>query len=188
MTKKRLFLAINLPESVKKELDGAVAKAQEALDPSIRFVDRENWHLTVIFLGAQSDEDVTAINQALLEVGSEFEPPVVRLEKVTYGPVGRTPRMVWLVADRESSQRIAAIKAALEKSLHEKGIRFDQEHHLFTGHITLARFNAVNRETLPELSIPFSRMFEAKTIELMESSPKKSGMEYEPLSSVDFEG
>ena len=112
--KKRLFIAINLPENMKNDLERKIEEIRSELDPSIRFIGRHNWHITLIFLGYQSDNDVNLINQALSEAAAAFEPLALKFEKITYGPVGRTPRMIWLVADRETSKALAKIKNDLE--------------------------------------------------------------------------
>ncbi len=186
--KKRLFIAINLPENIKKDLELAVSEVQFKVDSSIRFTERTSWHLTLIFLGEQSDDDANLINQAMAEVAADFESPVIDFEKITYGPIGRTPRMIWLIAKRETSDFLLNIKKALERSLFENGITFEQEHRQFNAHITLARFTALNRESLPALELPFKKKFEAVKLELMESHLQRGGADYEPLSSFDFGG
>lgn len=188
MSKKRLFIAIGLPDDIKEDLAREVEKLQPALDPGVRFAEPESWHITLVFLGDQSDDDVNMINQALAETVTEFPPAVIRFDRIAYGPVGRTPRMIWLVADRETSKRLAAIKAELEKNLFERGITFEQEHRQFEAHLTLARFNSASRGVLPALTTPFPAEYEAGALDLMESHSQRSGSEYEALSQFDFEG
>jgi 2'-5' RNA ligase len=188
MQKKKVFISIEVPESIKKELKKAVEKLQETLDPSIRFSDSDSWHLTLLFLGLQKADDMNSINAVVSEIAMQFDMPIIRFEKITFGPVGRTPRMIWLVADKESSKALAAIKDALELRLFEQGVSFEQEHRQFTGHLTLARFSALHRETLPQLDIPFVRDYEGRALDLLESHSERVGMAYESLGKFDFEG
>ncbi len=186
MTKKRLFIAINLPERITRPLQKEIETIQETIDPGIRFLSRHTWHITVAFLGQQSADDINAINNVVADVASRFEPPSIQFDRITYGPVGRTPRMIWLVADRATSERIAAMKSELERGLFEAGIQFEQEHRQFHAHLTLARFAAFNRESLAPLDVPFRHSYEAPALEVMESHSQRGDAEYEILASYNF--
>ncbi len=188
MHKRRVFIAIGIPGHIVKALEAKVKDLQDTMDPGIRFSDVSSWHITVCFLGDQSADELNSIQQAMAETALEFEPPKIGFGTIAYGPVGRTPRMIWLVADRETSDRVGAIKADLERRLADLNIRFEQEHRQFNAHVTLARFNAVNRETLPPLELPFTHNFEATGMELMESHPDSGDGKYESLGKFDFEG
>ncbi|MHB1657659.1 MAG: 2'-5' RNA ligase family protein, partial [Burkholderiales bacterium] len=48
---KRLFIDVELPAAIKKEIAGLIKSSPLAKDPDIRFVDTKNIHLTLIFLG-----------------------------------------------------------------------------------------------------------------------------------------
>lgn len=188
MSKKRLFIAIGLPDDIKEDLAREVEKLQPALDPGVRFAVVDSWHITLVFLGDQSDDDINLINQALAETVTEFAPAAIRFDRIAYGPIGRTPRMIWLVADRATSKHLAAIKADLEKRLFERVITFEQEHRQFEAHLTLARFNSVSRSVLPALAVPFPTEYTAGALDLMESHLARAGAEYGVLASFDFEG
>src|SRR5215210_404639 len=46
----RLFVAIDIPEAVKDDVERAIAPWRETF-PHARWVPRENWHVTMKFLG-----------------------------------------------------------------------------------------------------------------------------------------
>ncbi len=188
MTKKRVFVAINLPDDVKNELAAIISKIGDNYNENVRFISRDNWHLTISFLGEQTDDNISSANQAIEGTAKKFMPPNIQFEKIIYGPIGKTPRMIWLVASRRTSDRLGEIKADLEKGLFEAGINFEQEHRQYNAHLTLARFSAVGRESLPPLDIEFDRQFQPASLVLTESHLKRSGAEYEPLAQFDFEG
>lgn len=188
MNAKRVFIAVNLPSEIKKSLEKALEKIKPLFGPEARFLSPDNWHLTLEFLAYQDDDSVSRIAQALEAISQEFTQPEVLFEKIVYGPVGKSPRMIWLMSDRETSARLNKIKNALEEELHHQGVRFRQEHRAFQAHLTLARFEETIKGALPPLDIPFDREFEAQSIDLMESHLKRSGAEYDILGQFDFGG
>lgn len=183
---KRVFVAINLPGIIRRDLGKAVDKIKPLFGDTVRFLAPENLHLTVEFLGYQDDHSVSLISQALEKTAVEFQPPTIRFEKIIYGPAGKTPRMIWLTCDKETSFGLGKIKDFLEKELFALGVSFRQEHRLFNAHLTVARFEAVSKKELPPLEISFNREFEAESIDLMESHLKRSGAEYDVLSKFEF--
>ncbi len=185
---KRVFVAINLPDGIKKELSRIIDKISPSFHPGVKFLSPENWHITIEFLSYQSDDDIDSISQAVSEIAGNFQPPIIQFERIIYGPVGKTPRMIWLIGSKETSKVLEKIKSVLEKKLFDFGIRFRQEHREFKSHLTLAILDAVSRENLPILNMPFNKNFEAQSMDLMESHLKRSGAQYELLSSFDFNG
>ncbi len=132
----RLFVAVDLPETVKGSLDAALAPLHTAL-PSARWVGQSGFHLTLAFLGEVEGERVAAITRALrekLEQEGGFAPifpgwaafPMpVRFESSGPGssPVSRFSRLAERVQD---ALRVAAVPS---------------DDKPFRSHITLARCN-----------------------------------------------
>lgn len=185
--KKRVFAAINLPEPIKKDLASAIEKIRPLFGREIRFLDPENWHLTVSFLGSQDDNSVGLISEALSETAKEFEPLHIKFEKIMYGPIGKAPRMLWLASSKETSSLLGEIQKFLEEKLMEKNVPFRQENKKFFAHLTIARFESAAKENLPDLNVAFAKSFEAESIDLMESRLKQSAAEYEILSRYLFD-
>ncbi len=226
MQKKRLFIALPLPASVarsiKKISAELEAKCKDFSGGRIRFVPREHWHITVSFLGNTDDAMLPMIADAAAAVSRTFEPPEIVFEKISYGPFlpkrGRgensahnnaargagffsekpgTVKMIWLAADRASSERIAKIKSVLEDGLSARGVSFQREMKIFSGHITLARFaKETARASLPQIEKPVQFSFSAPSLDLMESElarsafaktpADKTGAEYSVIQSFPF--
>ena len=68
----RIFIAINLPEDIKKKLTDYQAKW---LELPCRWTKKENLHITLMFLGYLSDEELLEILKILAE-SLFFEGPV----------------------------------------------------------------------------------------------------------------
>ena len=92
---RRLFLAINIPQDIKQKISKKRDQL-ESLIPGIRFVGEENWHLTVVFLGQQSDEAFLPIVKSMRDLVPKFVCPEINFSDISYGPLKGTPRMIWL--------------------------------------------------------------------------------------------
>lgn len=185
---KRVFLAVNLPLSVKKVIEDEVEKIKEKIPESVRFIPSENWHITVSFLGNQSDENIAKISDIAKKIAANFAPIEARLEKIVYGPSNANAKMIWLITDYETSSRLEIIKQMIENRLIEEGINLRLEHRKFNGHITLARFDKnLGVSELPlNLEDELELDFLARSLDFMESDMRPNGAEYSTLGKFEF--
>jgi 2'-5' RNA ligase len=192
---KRLFIAINLPQEVKGRIEKVVSDLKISVNQrvnqhesaaEIRFLPKENWHLTLVFLGYQPDEAISPILNSLKETVKNSLTPFIEFEKIILAPPNRPARMIWLVSPKETSKTLGAIKTKLEDELVKNGVRFQRENREYNTHLTLVRFRfpqgTLRRVMCENLKISF----EAQSLDLMESHLKRSGAEYEILTRVDF--
>jgi len=182
--KRRLFIAINLPENVKNEIEKEIEKIQYAFTNDIRFLDRRNWHITITFLGYQDDESIVPIVGSLKQIGKEFESFRIHLTDISYGPKDKTPRMIWLNGSEETAKILSRLKERLENVLTDNGVTFKKERRRLSAHITLARF--VGARGLPKIDTPLALSFPAQSLDLMESHLSRQGADYELLQSFTF--
>ena len=184
--KHRIFIAINLPENIKKELLSFQLKWP---DLPIRWVGPENLHITLAFLGYLSDEELLEIIKITKEVASRNESFSLNLKSICYGPPKKMPpRMVW--AEGEKSMELGKLQKDLEISLFSSSIKSlkEPESRPYTPHITLGRirqweFRQIEPEERPEVNEDISLNFEVNSIEVMESELKRGGAEYTILES-----
>ncbi|MFZ5559449.1 MAG: RNA 2',3'-cyclic phosphodiesterase, partial [Patescibacteria group bacterium] len=95
MTKRRLFIAINLPEEARNRLIKFQEKWMD-LDPkSINWVIKPNLHITLVFLGYMNDDEMYNICQMMKDVAKRHQPFFINLERIMVGPPNATPRMFW---------------------------------------------------------------------------------------------
>jgi len=208
---KRLFIAINLPphqmrigaegtnsnksslwcgglpgktNCIKCKIQYLIENLKPSFDSNFRWPPSKNWHLTLVFLGNQSDEAIIPILESIKETAKNFSAPVIEFEKIIYGPPNKPPRMIWLTGSKETSKIIGEIKNNLENSLVDGGVRFRIENRPFNSHLTLARFQFIPKNfQLPNSLIPQLPInFTAESIDLMESRLKRTGAEYEVLT------
>ena len=181
----RIFIAINLPEDIKKKLADCQGKWPEL---PIRWTKKENLHITLVFLGYLNDEELLEVCKITKEVASRNQSFSVNLNKICYGPPKKMPpRMVWV--EGEKSEEFTSLREDLEKSLMtSEEVHFSSEKRAFSPHITLGRikvweFRQIAPEERPKVSEEISLNFEVNSIEVMESQLKRGGSEYSVLES-----
>ena len=182
----RIFIAINLPEKIKKELSSFQKKW-----PTLpcRWVKKENLHLTLAFLGYLNEEQLNVVLKITKEVVEKNGPFSISLNKTCYGPGKKfPPRLVWVQGQR--SEGLSKLKKCLDRLLSEQ-INFLPEKRDFLPHITLGRikkwnFRQIEPEERPDVNIEVSLEIPVNSIEVMESHLKRTGAEYEILKSFSL--
>ena len=207
--KHRIFIAINLPEDIKKELSKYQDKWSEL---PAKWTAKDNLHITLEFLGDLTDEELGEVCLVVKEVSQRHCAFSISLDSVSYGPPKKIPpRMVWaegssitnfdlnkqgeeekignkskLVMDKKSDE-IVDLKEDLQEYLLER-VSFRPESKSFSPHITLARINEwqwkkIEPEERPEVDENIDFVFTVESIEVMESELKKGGPQYTIIES-----
>ena len=182
----RLFLAINLEPEMRRAVMDATAPLRDAA-PSLSWVDESRLHLTLKFLGAQSDEVLEPLSSSMSGVASKHRTFRMRVAEIGAFPNFRRARVVWMGVDRDP--RLEFLHHDVELACERLG--FELEGRPFRTHLTLARVK--DRTDIEELRL-LSRAgkkvdFEAETvvrsIDLMRSNldraTAESGGRYQRL-------
>lgn len=184
----RVFIAINLPGDIKKRLVDYQSKWPEL---PIRWTKKDNLHITLMFLGYLSDEELLEVLKSTKEAALKHQPFFINLEKIIYGPPKKLPpRMIW--AEGEKSKELGKLQKDLENSLLSSEALTKEdltiEARPYAPHITLGRikaweFRKIEPEERPEVNEEINLDFEVNSIEAMESELKRGGSEYTILES-----
>jgi 2'-5' RNA ligase len=136
MKRLRTFIALDLGKTIR---DKAVA-LQDSLaraGSDVKWVEPENLHVTLLFLGEVDDRDVPAVCRTVADCCREHEPFTMSVENVGCFGNPRRPRTIW-VGVGEGTAAVVALHTALEGALLELGC-YRREDRQFTPHITLGR-------------------------------------------------
>ena len=192
--KHRIFIAINLPENIKRKLFDHQEKIDEmfafADSSPVRWTKKENLHITLFFLGYVADQEILDVCRIVKEAAQKNEPFSLNLNKISYGPPGKKPRMIWVAG--EKSKELGKLQRDLECSLLQRKISVTaKESRPYSTHITLGRlkqwqFKNIEPEERPEISEDISLNFEVQSIEIMESKLKPAGPDYLILESMEL--
>lgn len=178
MQKHRIFIAIKLPESVKKEL---LRYREKWPDLPAKWVKENNIHITLNFLGYVVDEELMDVFDAVENVSLKHSAFYVKLNKICYGPENKIPpKMIWTTGEAVSA--LANLKNDLDTALD------NYENRGFKLHITLARIRAwdwrrIDPDDVLQVAEDIDLGFKVNSIEVMESVLKKGGPEYTILQS-----
>ncbi len=182
----RLFVAVPLPPATVCAVAEAIRLVPH--DQHVRWLPESNWHITLTFLGVQDPLAIPLVGQAMRETIQAFTSNIadtqLTFNGIAYGPAGAMPRMVWLATDRNTSARLGTLRAHLESSLEHVGVHWQHDRRPFHGHVTLARFHAIPRASLPNLDKPFRETGPFTSLQLLESRLTPSGACYTTLDQV----
>lgn len=186
-TRIRAFVALDLPEAVRSEIDAW--GASELRDEALRPVAAEKLHLTLCFLGHIPPEDVEEAAGIVLAVRPRPVPVALAVEPVAK-PRGR-PRLFALDVD---SPAAVELQAELSQALTEASL-YEPEARPFWPHLTVARVRAEpGRRRRPrrvrthpgKLPRALVHTFDSVRIALYRSNLRPGGAHYEPLANLDL--
>lgn len=128
---ERLFLAIDLPESARRELAAAVREIQL---PG-RSVPPSNWHITLRFLGDVPPRAGTSLVRELAQtdLGQRFD---LGLRGGGAFPRGSRASVLWIGTDEETS-RLEALAFEVRDAARRAGFPPDEKP--FHPHLTISR-------------------------------------------------
>ncbi len=136
---RRLFVALEPPEPVRRRIAAAAEKIRREAGPAageVRWVPAENVHLTMQFLGAVPEERVEAVGEAIAAAAAGARPILLEVKGAGGFPNARRPRVVWLGLAGEV-EPLAGLAAELGTRLAPLG--FPPEARPFSAHQTLGR-------------------------------------------------
>lgn len=129
MTTQRLFVAIDLPTAVKTQL----MRLQKDL-VGAKWVNREQLHLTLRFIGETSPEQLKELETGLAAI--KAAPFLFQLSGVGQFPPKGKARVLWVGLPHVDA--LFHLQTKVEQVVTNCG--FEPADHPFSPHITLARF------------------------------------------------
>ena len=140
----RCFVAVECGGDELAAKFGEVRRVLEAAMANIKFVETENVHLTLKFLGEIEPSLVEEVSNVV--EGTSFQPFTAMIERVGVFPNLRRPRVVW-AGITEGASRLEEIWSEIDSKLSKLG--FERERRRFSPHITIGRVRSGrNRDKL----------------------------------------
>jgi 2'-5' RNA ligase len=139
MARLRTFLAVPLNKGIRDRLV-SLQERLAGMGADVKWVEPDNLHVTLLFLGEVGERDVMPICRAAADVGRSHAAYSLSIEGVGCFPNIHRPRVVWAGVG-EGAAEVSALHDALEPPLLELGCYRREERH-FTPHITLGRVRA----------------------------------------------
>jgi 2'-5' RNA ligase len=180
-----LFVAVDMPPEVASALEQAVRPWRERLGTG-RWVPRENWHVTLKFLGRTWPRLRPVVERVCRDVAGGTAPFGVGVAGLGIFPGPGRARVLWAgLGDPDG--RLTELASRLDANLAQE---FPPEKRAFTPHLTVARFNPPipMREHAEELSATVidAPEFVVDRLVLYRSHLSPRGARYEPLEEFPF--
>ena len=138
----RAFLALTLPDDIRRSLNVLQQElAQSGAD--IKWVEPQNLHVTLKFLGEITDEQRRGVEQLLGEAARNEAAFTLGLVRAGAFPSLSSPRVVW-VGLGEGKERAVRIAERIEERCGLLGL--PKEDRPFAAHVTLGRVRTTRRQ------------------------------------------
>lgn len=187
MSRVRAFVAVLLDEAVRAAVAAQVAELRP-LAGSVSWVQPQNLHLTLKFLGEIDAEAIGAVTEALAEAASKAAPFTLAFHGLGAFPGLAQPRVLW-VGVSQGALECRALQADVDAGLARRG--FPKEARAYTPHLTIGRVRAPRGLARLQQAVrqDAARAFGSQrvsAISLMRSDLHPSGARYTELSPVSF--
>jgi 2'-5' RNA ligase len=177
----RAFIALELSQEIKDNLSSAQSTIRDC-NAHLTFVNPENMHITLKFLGDVHQEHLKKVMDVLRSV--PFSPFLIQAQTVTVNNQKR-PHTVWCdIDDGGMGERLFCL---IENALAPLG--FDQETRRFTPHATLARVKSMDPSLFSAISSLKEKSWGSciiSGIKLKKSTLLPKGPVYEDLLEVKW--
>jgi 2'-5' RNA ligase len=187
----RLFVALDLPDTILKTLDALSGRLKPAAP--IQWSAAANLHITTKFIGEWPEERLEELKSAL-EAIPRRDAISIRIEGLGWFPNPHSPKVFWagVHAERPDAHGRGSREAALEELAHETDhatatLGLPKETRDYHPHLTLARIKrpvdlAPLRQAVARIeSVEFGE-FEAQSQFLYSSKLSPSGSVYSKLA------
>jgi 2'-5' RNA ligase len=132
----RLFIALELPPPAIEEIATFINDMPTMAGGNVRWIRRENVHLTLLFLGDTPTEKIPAVKEQLTKAASNTASFTLRLGETGAFPSYRSPKILWIGLDGDV-KRLMQLQGRIEGAM--RSIDFTPEKRQFTPHITVGR-------------------------------------------------
>ena len=179
LEKIRTFVAVNLSPDIREHL-ASLKDNINIPDSNIKWVEKNNLHITIKFLGYISLEQTELIQSGLKEIASQCNPFLIKTSSyIGVFPTYKMPRIIW-VGIKEGINELEKLYNSIEINMLKKG--FPREEKYFSSHITIGRVKYIRDTTnfiqiLKKIKVN-NLSQEVCSIDLMESKLTPNGPLY----------
>ena len=131
----RTFIAVEIDAAVRNRAEELTA-ALRAARADVKWVEANNLHLTLKFLGDVPAEQIPEVSAAVAGAVAGRQPLELEIRGAGAFPNANRPRTVWL-GGGSGQQELAAVQERIDAALEELGFR--REDRAFQVHLTIGR-------------------------------------------------
>lgn len=182
----RAFIAIKIPEEIRKKFSGIQDKLKQS-GAHVSWVNSENIHLTLKFLGNIEEQQRPDIIESMKASVKTISPFQLQVGYAGAFPNIRFPRVVWIGVTDDEAGSLKTLQTDLGSRLVKLG--FKKENGRFQPHLTLGRVRSQkNRSNLLRAIESMVNIWVGEisvtAIYLIQSELKSTGAEYTDIAEV----
>ncbi len=182
----RCFIALEVPRVIQSQL-GQLINELKVAGADVKWVDPNNIHLTLKFLGEISPKQVAAVSAQFEHMKGLHHRTPAQLTGLGAFPDMQRPRVIW--AGLELAPAIGALFSDMEERM--RAIGFPHEQRCFAPHLTLGRVRSPRNllklaQRIAGTGVA-SAQFKMATLTLFQSTLTPAGSIYQPLTTIGLE-
>ncbi len=181
--KRRVFIALNLPEEIKKELAEALLKLNKDVG-GVKWVKPDGFHSTLHFLGYLEEEKIGEVKNIMNGLAGKFGSMNFEVGELGAFPSLTNPRVIFLDCRQTNGDLVYKLQKELGKGLEKIGLEIDSRP--WQAHLTLGRVKTKLSQSIHNLAKYVklkNKNFSVSSFELMESKLKPDGVEYKIIAN-----
>ncbi len=182
--KRRIFVAVNLSWKTKKEIKDIIKKLKSS-ESGVKWVNSENIHLTLAFLGRITDEEVGKVTAILKLFSKKQKRFKLNLGSIGFFPSSLSPRIIWIGSG--GNFNLLKFQSILSRNLKVNG--FNIENRSFVPHLTIGRVKGRIKKNRNFVKLTNKINLEdvlVRDIDVMESVLKKGSLLYKVVFKVNL--
>lgn len=189
----RSFIAIELPTTVKQELTTLEDLLKKRCPQVVRWVDPQNIHVTLKFLGDVDSDRVDEINMAIDEATQGMSPFHLELKDLGVFPNLNRVNIIWVDA-KGDLDKLTDLQKQIESNMEQLG--FAREDRDFTPHLTIGRVRDYVSpddrkkigQVLSQTAFASAQVITVNSVNLVKSQLTNTGAIYTRLYASVFKG
>lgn len=130
--KTHYFIALPIEKQVKESIFNWL---KEENLPFKRFVHKEDYHITLAFLGDVDPILLKELQEALVAIAKKHQPFMLNVDQLGFFGQKFTPRVFWTSVKRE--EKLFELQKSVQALCEELGLELDKR--TYNPHITIAR-------------------------------------------------
>ena len=181
--KIRTFLALELPHTVRNKLS-AHAELISGYDKiqQIRWLSKDNYHLTLVFLGSVEYYLISSLQLMLEQNLSSIKAVFFRFSEITPFPFYGSPKIA--AAMLEHSEDLIQLQHYTAKCASAFGISLERRR--FSPHVTLGRLKSRSRKSIGFQPQPILLEGVSRKLVIFQSEPTPKGAVHTSLGEISL--
>lgn len=185
----RAFIAVKISQEIQDKLAGIQDKLKQA-DAQVSWVNPDNIHLTLKFLGDIQETQIPAILEAMTASAKMVSPFSMQIGYAGAFPNLSFPRVIWIGVTDDEQGSLKALEADLSPRLETLG--FQEEGGRFQPHLTLGRVRSQKKKSTLFRAIEgivniWVGVTPVDALYLIRSELRSTGSEYTEIGKVNLE-